>query len=565
MHFMLDYCRLMMYSVATMYIDTSYITRNGKTYCRHLLRESYREAGKVKHRTLLNLSGCTDEEILAMKLALKHKDELALLGTVDDIKMEQGLHVGAVYALHQVAKRVGIVEALGNDENGKLALWQIVARLIDQGSRLSAVRLAKQHAACTILDLSSFDEDDLYANLKWIAENQDMIEEKLFNLQYNHKPPTLYLYDVTSSYMEGKCNAFGFFGYNRDGKKGKEQIVIGLLTAGDGNPVSVRVFDGNTQDTKTVAEQVHALAKRFGVKQVTMVGDRGMLKCPQIDLLKEVEFHYITAITKAQINGLIKDGVIQLNLFDQNIAEVQRDGIRYVLRRNPERAREMAKTRWDKVTSLQEYVNLKNDYLKEHGRAKVDTALKDISNKIIKLKMQSILKVSINDRLIELDVNKSVMDEDAILDGCYVLKTDLSEDTASAQTVHDRYKDLSLVEKAFRTFKNGHLEIQPTFVRKASSTRAHVFVVMLAYMIERQLIQAWADLDITVAEGIDVLSSISSIKATLGSVCCEKIPGPSDLGASLLRSLDIKLPGVIPSKQVDVATRKKLPARRKKK
>jgi len=231
-----------------MYVDQC---KTGK-YTRYLLRESFREDGKVKHRTIANLSHCCPEEIQAIRLALKHKDDLAALASIaDDITLEQGLSIGAVWTMYGLAKQLGIVDALGNSRQGKLALWQIMARLIDQGSRLSAVRLAASHAACDILGLEVFDEDDLYENLDWLCENQGRIEDRLFKQMYPNKPPMLYLYDVTSSYLEGTENELGAFGYNRDGKKGKRQIVIGC------NPCPLKY-------SRAIRKTPKPLAIRFG-------------------------------------------------------------------------------------------------------------------------------------------------------------------------------------------------------------------------------------------------------------------------------------------------------------
>lgn len=193
----------------------------GKYTC-YLLRETYREDGKVKHRTLANLSGCAAEELEAMRLALKHKKDLTQLVSVTQaVSLRQGLSMGAVWLLFEIARQLGITAALGSSRSGKLALWQVIARVIDQGSRLSAVRLAGSHAACDILGLEPFHEDDLYENLDWLAENQSQIEDALFQSSYPQQKPGLYLYDVTSSYLEGQYNALSAFGYNRDGKKGK--------------------------------------------------------------------------------------------------------------------------------------------------------------------------------------------------------------------------------------------------------------------------------------------------------------------------------------------------------
>jgi len=199
-----------------MYVDVSHVRQGGKTYTRCLLRESYREDGKVKHRTIANLSGCSAAEIEAIRLALRHKDNLSALGTnASEIVIKQGLSYGAVHVVYEVARSLGIVAALGPTRDGRLALWQIIARVIDQGSRLSAVRLAQAHAAKEILGLNGFDEDDLYANLDWLAKQQPDIEKVLFEKQ--EASEGLFLYDVTSTYLEGKHNAFGAFGYNRDG------------------------------------------------------------------------------------------------------------------------------------------------------------------------------------------------------------------------------------------------------------------------------------------------------------------------------------------------------------
>jgi hypothetical protein len=223
-----------------MYVDVSNIRQGGKTYTRYLLRELYREDGKVKHRTIANLSGCSAAEIEAIRLALRHKDKLSALGTnPSEIVVKQGLSYGAVHVVYEVARSLGIAAALGTTRDGLLALWQVIARVIDQGSRLSAVRLARTHAAKEILGVGDFDEDDLYANLDWLAERQADIEKVLFERQGPSQG--LFLYDVTSTYLEGKHNAFGAFGYNRDGKRGKLQIVVGLLCDGAGRTLAIEV------------------------------------------------------------------------------------------------------------------------------------------------------------------------------------------------------------------------------------------------------------------------------------------------------------------------------------
>lgn len=548
-----------------MYIDTSKSIQREKIYTRHLLRETYREGGKIKHRTIANLSGLPDKVIAAMKLALRHKDNLSVLVDVNGIEMKQGMRIGAVFCLKVLADRLGLMKALGTDQQGKLALWQVMARIINQGSRLSAVRLAESHAACDIMGFNAFNEDHLYANLAWLSKNQEVIEKRLFKHRYGAAPPRLFLYDVTSSYLEGMCNAFGAFGYNRDGKKGKQQIVVGLLTAHDGAPVSVRVFTGNTQDPKTVADQISALVNRFGVKDVVFVGDRGMLKQPQIDVLNDHRFHYITAITKAQIQKLINDGSFQMSLFDEDLGEVEIDGVRYIFRRNPQRVDELSASRTDKLKNLQRLLDKQNLYLAGHPRAKVEVAIKKVTEYAKKLKLHDWITVTVDERHLEIHFDREGCEQAAQLDGCYVLKTDLPATEDSARVIHQRYKDLAQVEWAFRTFKRGHLEIRPTFVQSEESTRGHVLVIMLAYLLERELSGYWRDLNITVAEGIDELSSLRVVEIAIGDATCQKVPRPADLNEKLLRLADVRLPVVLPLRKVHVATRKKLATERKRK
>jgi transposase len=531
----------------------------------YLLRENSREGGKIKHRTIANLSACSEEDIAAIRLALKHKKDLAaLINAAPSVALQQGLSVGAVWLVYDMAKQLGITDALGNSKQGKRALWQVIARVIDQGSRLSAVRLAGSHAACDIVGLEAFNEDDLYKNLDWLDDNQATIEDRLFKSSYPDKKPGLYLYDVTSSYLEGICNELGAFGYNRDGKDGKLQIVIGLLCDEKGRPLSIEVFAGNTPDQTTVASQIHKAAKRFGGGEITFVGDRGMLKNQQVEDLKEYGFHYITAITKPQIESLLDKGVFQMNLFDQPLAEIQaNDGIRYILRRNPERANEIRQNREDKLSSLQKLVNKQNEYLAAHARADEAVALRTVSWRCEKLKIDKWVVVSVSKRTISLTVDTSKLSEVEKLDGCYVLKTDLSRQAADKETVHGRYKDLALVEWAFRTSKTVELEMRPINVRLASRTRGHAFVVMLAYMIVLELAHRWNRINLTVQEGIDELASVCAMEVVFdGKSRANKIPVPRPSAQRLLDAASVRLPDVLPCRGIRVATRKRLPENR---
>lgn len=545
-----------------MYVDES--KSQGK-YKRYLLRESYRDKGKVRHRTIANLARCSSEEIEAIRLALKHKEDLPrLLAATESVSLEQGLSVGGVWLVYDMARQLGIADALGNSREGKLALWQVIARVMDQGSRLSAVRLAGSHAVCDIVGLEGFDEDDLYGNLDWLAGHQSRIEDRLFGRLRGESQGGLFLYDVTSSYLEGQCNELGAFGYNRDGKKSKKQIVIGLLCNGEGKPLSIEVFTGNTTDTKTFGAQVRKVADRFGGGEVTLVGDRGMIRNKQVEDLPE-GFHYITAITKPQIETLLKQGIIQMSLFDQELAEVESsEGIRYVLRRNPQRVGEVEASRQSKLARLRTKAQEATRYLKEHPLAREDVALRKITEMCEKLKLSGWVKLAASERRIELAVDPGSLGEVSKLDGCYVLKTDLSLKTASKEIIHDRYKDLALVEWAFRTSKTVELEMRPIHVRKAERTRAHAFVVMLGYRIVQELAQRWCKIDLTVEEGIQQASQLCATELRVnGKARCNRIPQPRQSVRNLFDAAKVTLPEVLPCSGIRVATRKKLTENRK--
>lgn len=544
-----------------MYI-TEVLTKTKKGLVSHrcvLLRESYRKDGKINSRTIANLTHCNPVEVAAMRLALQHKDDLTVLKSLQEIEVEQGLSVGAAWLVYQVARDIGIETALGKDRAGKLALWQVIARVINQGSRLSAVRLAQVHAGCDIIGLrEGFNEDDLYDNLGWLAENQCQIEERLFSKRCSGKTPELFVYDVTSSYFEGACNELSDWGYNRDKKTGKKQVVLGLLCDESGDPLCIQVYRGNTLDFETFEGQIKQLAAKFGCQRVTLVGDRGMIKSGQITALVEAQFHYITAITKPQIEKLLRAGVFQMELFDRPICEVEQAGIRYVLRRNPERVKEIVTMRQGKKRSIEKLCEQANGYLTEHPRAKAAPQLKKVAMKLEQLKVGGWLRVKAAGKRLELKEDAAALAEEAKLDGCYVIKSDLPKEI-TGQVIHDRYKDLAQVEQAFRTCKTGLLEMRPWYVTKEESTRGHALVVMLAYLITHQLQQAWASFNLTVEEGLSQLSLICSTKMIIkGQESCQRITRPGSTATQLLTAAKVKLPQVLPDLGARVVSRKQL-------
>ena len=584
--------------VDIMYIDDYSTVINGKKYKRALLRESYREGEKVNKRTIASLAHASDSQIEAIKLALKNSDDIvALKNARAGTFTSSGKSVGAVGMLYQVAQILGITKALGKSREAILFLWLVFARLIDQGSRLSATRLARQHVVCEIMGVEGFDENDLYQAMDWGCANQAKIESKLFQFLMHKKRSSdsdsdsdsefeaenIFLYDVTSTYLEGNQNELAEYGYNRDKKQGKRQIIYGLLTDKEGIPLSVEAFKGNTKDNKTLLSQIAKIKERFGVKYVTLVGDKGMIKSIEIEAIDEDEkFNYITSITKPQIEKLLKREVIPLGLFDEKLAEVfdQEDGKRYILRRNPHRVEEMKLTRESKLSKVRNKISSANTYLSEHPGGKVKTQAKNLRKYLEKLKLNDYVEVveqplgggvgggggkSQTRRVgVGIEIDQDKLDELSKLDGCYVLKTNLEKSkNLSKEIIHERYKALSEVEWAFRTQKTGYLEVRPVFVRKETRTRAHLLITMLSYRLEHFLRKRWKDIDLTVEESIKKLSRLSSVIINVKSEKLHRVPKPDKLSEQLLNAVQVKLPGILPLIEDGVDTKTKLQNGRK--
>jgi len=560
-----------------MYVDRiKHKNPSGKVYVHYFLRTSRREGKRTIKTTVLNITPWGEQTCEAIAVALKHQHNLKDIIAQFEVaqahsdtstpRVEQGKSIGSVWLLAQLSQRLGIADALGDTQEGRLALWQVMARTLDQGSRLSAVRLARTHEI-DFLRLGRLDEDVLYENLDWIAENQTRIENTLFHKHHPNGSCTLFLYDVTSSYFEGVHNELAAFGYNRDKKKGKMQIVVGLLCDNDGRPVAVEVFEGNTNDTKTMHNQIRKVADRFNAENVVFVGDRGMIKSSQQKELKEENFDFITALTKPQIETLIKQSSIQMSFFDEKIHEVVlENGSRYILRCNPVRAAEIAENRKLKQVKLDAIVAERNRYLKEHPKAKTATAVKYCEDRVKRLKIDGWISVSCEEasRIITLHIDESKLKEISLLDGCYCLTTSLSAEKMSKEDVHSRYKDLAMVEEAFRTCKTGQLELRPIYVRKAGRTRAHVFVVMLSYLLVRELQDSWRPIDMTVEEGLDLLTTLCTARVNLGDGReYHQIPAMrQDLGM-LYAAVNLEKPRILPGGKTVADSQRKLQSRRK--
>ena len=370
------------------YVDM-YISRapwpssNGKTYQSIYLRESYRDGDHVRKRDIANLTHCDPQEIAAIELALSSRATWRRSARSTKSSCPKGLRSEPCGSSRKPPGASASTKrsAVDSPANWRCGRWWHGCWSRARAYRRCAWRKCMRPAMCSASGAASTRTISI-RNLTWLSEHQEAIEKRLFAERRGQQKPELFLYDVTSSYLEGEDNAYAAYGYNRDGKKGKKQIVIGLLCDEQGTPVSTEVFRGNTQDPKTFAAQVQKASERFGCERVTFVGDRGMIKSGQVEDLSQAGFHYITAITKPQIDTLIEARLIQMELFAAEVCEVEREGVRYVLRRNPIRAEQLAASRADKQATVEQLRQDRNRYLDKHPRAKVATAEKALRAKI---------------------------------------------------------------------------------------------------------------------------------------------------------------------------------------
>ena len=526
-----------------------YIARvpNRKSKPAILLRRSVREGSKVRTETLANLTAWEPARVAALERILKGDFE-AFEG-----ELSCGEIFGALFALKQLADQVGITRVLGTTVAAKRALFLILARIAHGGSRLSAVRWSTQHAVADILGLDAFDEDDLYLALDWLATQQERVETALYQayVKAHGAPPALMLYDVTSSYFEGESNELAKYGYNRDGKHGKKQIVIGLLTADDGEPLAVRVFEGNTADPTTVVTQIELLKTQFAVTDVVLVGDRGMIKTKGKTALNEEGWRYITALTDAQVRTLLKQGVLQTDLFDSHLCEVEHGELRLVVRRNEAVRERETRRRTDKLKQLEEKIAERNVEVEKAKRADAQKGLAALEKWVKSHKLGAFVTLTLEERQIYLAIDEAARRDDALLDGCYILETNVAADVMNAQTVDARYRDLQKVERDFRTLKTSFLEIRPIFLRKANRTKAHVFVAMLALKITRcfetRLHLAFGTTEgdsdaMTLDDALVALGRMTYLYRTTNGQRHAVLPRPDEMQTRILDALGLSFP-----------------------
>ena len=458
-----------------------------------LLREGWRENGKVKKRTLANLSRWPAAKIDLLRRLLKDEP---LVGPGDAFDICRARPHGHVAAVLGTLRKIGLERLIAPkrcaERDRVLAL--IVARVLNPGSKLATARgLAEATARDSLaetLGLGSVDEDDLYAAMDWLLPRQERIEKGLARRHLNDG--ALVLYDLTSVYLEGRRCPLAKRGHSRDGKKGKLQIEFGLLCNREGCPVAVEVFAGDTADPATVGSQIEKLRGRFGLSRVVLVGDRGMLTEARIrDEVKPAELDWISALRGPAIRSLVESGAVQMSLFDQtNLVEVRSDaypGERLMVCRNPLLAEQRARKREDLLKATEKLLEpIVAATQREKRRLREAHKIGERVGKVIgKYKMAKHFTWSIDDqgRLVH-ERNAAAIAREAALDGLYVVRTSLPETEMGAEDTVRSYKRLSRVERAFRSLKSVDLKVRPVFHRTESRVRSHVLLCLLAYYVE---------------------------------------------------------------------------------
>jgi hypothetical protein len=466
-----------------------------------LLRESWREDGKVHKRTLLNLTHWDPAHVEGLRAVLKG-------GTVippgqDAIRIERSLPHGHVAAVLGTARRIGLDTLLGPEGNRcrDLVLALLVSRILDPASKLATARRLSPDTASSslgeMLGLGEVDVDELYAALDWLHERQPAIETAL--AKRHLQGGTLVLYDVSSSYLEGRCCPLAARGYSRDGKPGKLQITYGLLCAPDGCPAAIEVFEGNTGDPATLAPQIDKLKQRFRLEHVVLVGDRGMITEARIrEDLRPAGLDWITALRAPAIQALVASGRLQMTLFDErNMASITSPDYpneRLIVCRNPDLAAERQRKRFELLDAtardlarIQAAVSRQRDPL----RGSAEIALK-VGAVLDQHKMAKHFALDIADASFHFTRKQDVINAEAATDGLYVVRTSLETDRLDEATTVRSYKSLALVERAFRCLKSVDLQLRPVRHWLPERVRAHVFLCMLGYYLEWHLRQRLA-------------------------------------------------------------------------
>jgi hypothetical protein len=486
----------MMKKPAAAHVVTTERHYKGQVYRAHLLRRSVRKDGKVVKETLANLTPLGDEIVGLIRQALSGEQ----LASVDSLfEVVRSPHDGHVEAVLTAMRRLGFEGLLGggNSPPCRLTMAMIAARLIKPHSKLATTRWWHTTTLPERLGVAEASEDDLYAAMDWLLERQGRIEQRLARRHLS--PGGLALFDLSSTYFEGRSCPLAARGHNRDGKKGKLQINFGLLTDARGCPVSVTVFEGNVGDPKTLLPQVQRVQRDFGIERFVMVGDRGMISQVQIDALKQRPgVEWITALRSESIAKLVGEGSIQMGLFDErNLLEITHPdfpGERLVACRNPQLGEHRAAKRQSLLqATCQELEKVRG--MVARGRLRGTDKIGVRVGKVInKYKMAKHIRLDISERSFSFEIDQQRVDQEAALDGLYVIRTSLASSALDAPEAVRSYKRLTEVERAFRALKTVDLHVRPIYHRDPDRVRAHVLLCMLAFYVQWHMSQAWRPL-----------------------------------------------------------------------
>jgi hypothetical protein len=487
-------------------IRSKYTGKDGecREYESRLLRRTYRDGDKVGHATIANMSKMPPGVVDAVEAALK--GEVLVPAGEAAVTVARSVPHGHVAAAWAMARKLGLPGLLGPaGPERDLALALVISRAVHPGSKLSTIAWWADVTLGADLGIEHATTDDAYAAMDWLQARQELIEKKLArrHLAPEANPSRMALFDLSSSWLEGSHCPLGSRGYSRDGKKGKVQIEYGLLTDPEGRPVAIRVFEGNTGDPAAFTEIAGIVKSTFGLMRMVMVGDRGMITSARIEALRELDGDYawITALRAPAIKKLMADGPLQLSLFDeQDLAEITSPdfpGERLIACRNPALAAERARKREDLLAAtgkLLAPVIARVAAGKLHGAAEIGKKAGEILNKY---KMAKHLDVTITDDSLTIERKQDQIDDEARLDGIYVIRTPLPAAELDAAGTVTAYKNLKYVERDFRHIKSDDLDLRPVFHRLEKRVRAHVLICMLAAYLTWHLRQAWAPLTYT--------------------------------------------------------------------
>jgi len=460
-----------------------------------LLRESYRKGKKVRKRTLANLSSLSMDQVESLRRILRGEKLASVEGLLDCLS---SAHHGHVQAVHLAMRRVGLESLLASVPcaERRLVSAMIAVQILAPRSKLAMTRWWEPTTLPEVYGVADATEDDLYAAMDWLLERQERIENKL--AKRHLREGGMVLYDLSSSYFEGRCCPLAAFGHDRDGKKGKRQVNYGLLTDAQGRPVAVSVFKGNVGDATTLVPEVKKVGERFGIKTVVIVGDRGMIGQKQIDQLKDREgVAWITALKTGAIRQLLQGGHLQMGLFDERnlfeLAHPDFPGERLVACRN----HALAKLRAQKRQSLLAATAKELDRVRAMAGRKLkgrDAIGVRVGKVVDKYKVAKHFDLEIRDDAFSYQINQERVAAEAALDGVYVVRTSVPADKLSTEDAVRSYKLLTRVEQAFRCLKTIDLHVRPIRHRLEERVRAHIFLCMLAYYVAWHMIEAWRPL-----------------------------------------------------------------------